>query len=307
MKKIYFTLFALFQILKVTTLGLSALYLLFWFYRFFNFPFANSLAMIFDFFIQPITKNFPTTQIHNGHIAEYGYFVMGLILCVVVFIFARLEDLMIILDRRYDIKDIVQKQMLQDKMNEELHKEMVADISSYNYFSVFIKFKINFINEIIASTNAINLADAKQRGYNNFITLIKQWLPNLSVVKNGDSAFITGFGFNNFDEIITYILEAIKTILIQNNKDAIKTDFLIIFDAQTDKKTSLESYSKLNSMSNMEYYNKALVTSAFKARFSLIQETSKYMTDILGFSVLNDDKKDDSEIFILKSKPNNIN
>lgn len=60
-------------------------------------------------------------------------------------------------------------------------------------------------------------------------------------------------------------------------------------------------------MSNMEYYNKALVTSAFRARFDLIQNTSKFMTDILGFSVLDDNKKDDSEIFILKSKPDKIN
>lgn len=307
MKKIYFTLFAIFQILKVATLGLAALYLLFWFYRFFNFPFANSLAMIFDFFIQPITANFPTTQVQGEHIAEYGYFVMGLILCVVVFVFARLEDLMVALDRRYDIKDIVKKQILQEKVNEELHREMVADIMGYKYFSVFVKFKINFINEIIATTNAINLADAKQRGYNNFITLVKQWLPNLSVVKKGDSAFISGLWPNDFDDIITYILEAIKTVKIQNNKDAIKTDFLIIFDCQTDKKTSEGSYLKLSSMSNMEYYNKALVTSAFKARFDLIQNTSKFMTDILGFSVLDDNKKDDSEIFILKSKPDKIN
>src|SRR5699024_3046603 len=115
--------------------------------RFFNFPFANSLAMIFDFFIQPITANFPTTQVKGEHIAEYGYFIMGLILCVVVFVFAKLEDLMIALDRRYDIKDIVKKQILQEKVNEELHREMVADIMGYKYFSVFVKFKINFINE----------------------------------------------------------------------------------------------------------------------------------------------------------------
>ena len=107
MKKLYFTLFAVFQILKIATLGVSALYLLFWFYRFFNFPFAETLSYIFNFFIMPITNNFPTTQIHGGHIAEYGYFIMGILLCGVVFIFAKLEDLMIALDRRYDIKDIV--------------------------------------------------------------------------------------------------------------------------------------------------------------------------------------------------------
>ena len=139
------------------------------------------------------------------------------------------------------------------------------------------------------------------------IIFIKQCLPNLTVVKKGDSAFISGLWPNNFDDIITYILEAIKTVKIQNNKDAIKTDFLIIFDCQTDKKTSEGSYLKLSSMSNMEYYNKALVTSAFKARFDLIQNTSKFMTDILGFSVLDDNKKDDSEIFILKPKPDKIN
>lgn len=306
MKKLYFTLFAVFQILKIATLGVSALYLLFWFYRFFNFPFAETLSYIFNFFIMPITNNFPTTQIHGGHIAEYGYFIMGILLCGVVFIFAKLEDLMIALDRRYDIKDIAKKQIMQDKLNKELHKEMVMDILGYRYFSTYVKFKIDFVNEIIANTNAVSIADAKTRSYANFVTLMKQWMPNLSVVKNGDSAFISGLWQNNFDDVITYILEAVKTVRIQNNKDAIKTDFLIIFDAQTNKKTSENSYSMLNSMSNMEYYNRALATSAFKARFDLIQAASKFMTDILGFSVLNDNKKDDSEIFILKSKPNKI-
>ncbi len=307
MKKIYFTLFAIFQTLKVLTLGLSALYLIFWFYRFFNFPFAESLAVIFDFFIKPITMFFPTTQVHNGHIAEYGYFIMGLILCVVVFIFARLEDLMIILDRRYDIKDIVQKQIMQDELNKELHKEMVLDIVAFKYFSVYVKFRVDFINEIIASTNKVKLPEAKLRSYNNFINIVKQKMPRLYASKKGDSAFVVGIGFSDFDNVIINILNAIKTVREQNNKDAIKTDFLIIFDAQTDKKTNENSYYKLNSIGDMEYYNKALVTSAFKARFDLIQAGSKFMTDILGFSVMNDKKGDDSDIYILKTKPNKIN
>lgn len=306
MKKTYHTLFIAFQILKVASLGLAALYFIFWFYRFFNFPLADTFALFLDILANPVKNAFPTTQIQDEHIAEYAYFIDGILLFVVVFVFAKLENFMIILDRRHNIKDIVKKQIIQDRVNKELKEEAVADIIRYKYFSIYIKFKIAYINEIAALSNAVNLAEVKARGYMNLISLIKQWMPNIGAVQKGDSAFITGLGFEDFDSKIIYILEAVKTIKIQNNNDSVKTDFLIIMDAQTDKKTCINSYNLLNSMGQFEYFNKALVTSTFKARFDLIQKNSKFMTDILGFSSLDNQESNDSEIFVLKSKPQKI-
>ncbi len=302
MKKIYYNLLLFFQTLKIVSLTIAALYSIFWFYRFFNLPFSDTLALFFNFFANPVINMFPTTQIHGNHVAEYAYFIAGIFFCILTFIFARLEDLMIILDRRYDIKTAVKKQILEEKMNKELKEEAAADILTYKYYSVLVQFKVAYISELISTTNPVTLEEAALRSYTNFVSLIKQWLPYTDAVQKGESVFITGKGFDDFDNTLDYILEAVKTVKIQNNNDAIGTDFIIAMDAQTSRANSYSSYNRLKALIETKYYNKALITSFFKARFEMIQEASKFTSDLLGFSALDGRKIEDSNLYILRSK-----
>lgn len=302
MKKVYKFFFDLFSFLKVASICLAGFYLIFWFYRFLNFPFAETLAHIFDFFTYPIRASFPTTQFYEGRIIEMAYFVQAVILLIAMFIFARIEDLIIELDRRHDIRDLAVRKIVQDKVNKELQDENVKNLMRYKYFSCYVRFRVDYVNEIIAQRSTIALNKSLERAYRNMVSLLKQWAPEVEVDHWGNSVFIRHNNFEEFDEVMTHILEAIKVVKSQNSKDAIKTDFMIILDAQTMKASCDKSYETLVKISDMEAYNKAIVTLQFKVRFDLIARKSKYMTDVLGFSVIGDKSFSGQELYVLKTK-----
>ena len=307
MKKIYKALFDTFSFLKVASMCLAGFYLIFWFYRFLNFPFADTLAIFFDFFINPIRQNWPTTQFYANRIIEMAYFIGAIFLLIMTFIFARLEDLIIELDRRYDIKDLAVRKIVQEKVNKELQDENTKNLLRYKYFSCYLRFRVDYINEIIAQRSTIALNKSLERAYRNVVSLFKQWSDDGTEADHwGNSVFIRCNNFENFDNVMGHILEAIKVVKSQNSKDAIKTDFMLILDSQTMKTTCDKSYETLVKISDMEAYNKAIVTLQFKVRFDLIAHKSKFMTDVLGFSVIGDKSLRGQELYVLKTKSQSV-
>lgn len=298
-------LFEFFNILKVASMTLAALYLLFWFYRFFNFPLTDILYPIFDFFITPIKAMFETVQIYNGAVIEMGYFIMGVFLIFVSFVFGKIENFVLELERRNELMELALKQKMQNKINAEMEKEYTNEILNYKYFSAFVIYKISYFNELAAMQDKISLSNIIDRSYKNTTSLIRQYEPKVVSDKYGASVFIREADFENCDDIITSIIEAIKVVKKQNANDNIKTDFMIVLDAQADKKASYKSYETLVKVSGMDYFNKAIVTASFKARFDLIKDKSIYMTDTLGYAAV-DKVGDGSELYLLKTKPDKI-
>ena len=56
----------------------------------------------------------------------------------------------------------------------------------------------------------------------------------------------------------------------------------------------------------MEEYNKAIGTLQFKVRFELIAHKSKFMSDVLGFSVIGDKSLRGQELYVLKTKSQSV-
>ncbi len=308
MKEFYRNLFEFVSFLKVACICLASLYLIFWFYRFFNLPLTGFMRPFFDFFVIPIKSMFSTEQTFNNAVIEMAYFIMGIILACLSFILGRIEDLVVELDRRYDIKELVKKQMLEKQVNKELERAHIENLLKYRFFSIYLAYKINFANEVVAASNGVPLSALIEKSYNNTISLIKQRVPDLNVEKYGASIFIRGNWVKNFDEIIEYILDAIKVVKVQNYQVAANTTFLLAMDAQTDKISSDKSFETLVKIAGMEYYGKAVVTLPFKIRFDLIQKDSIFMTDAIGYAVMDENKneEEDSELYLLKSKPRQI-
>lgn len=304
MKKFLEIQYIVFGLLKVASVCIAALYSVFWFYRFFNLPFVDYLVPIFDFPINLVPLPIATLQIHGDHVVENAYFGMGIILAFVAFIFSRLEVMAARIQEKYDALTFAKKQQAEIKMNEELEREYVANLLRYKYFSILIKYRIKYINEIIAQNNSLTIVDVAADSYTETASYIRRMLPHLGVKQNKASLFIRVVGFKDFDEIMGDVLNAIKLVRAKNEKNAMSTEFSILLDAQKTEEECSESYKSLTKIAESGYYEKAVVTAFFKARFDLIKNDSKFMIDTLGFSVSDRSKTEDgTELFVLKTKP----
>ncbi len=306
MKKFLKHLTEFISILKTGAMTLGALYLVFWFYRFFELPFVDILCKFFDFPNNFIVFPIETMSMYKGHIVQNAYFIYGIICAVISFIFSLLEKLSYELQRRYDMYDVSQKHKLEENINKELEQEYTQDVRKYCFFSIYIKYKLNYISDVLSSSNPYTTEGITTRSYDSTFDFIKKNLPFVFVKQNKDSIFLYTSKFDLFESVIEKILYSIKQNKKNNTNAYMDTDFLIVCDAQKSEASAANSYSELVRIANFEYYNRAVVTTTFKTRFELLK-SEKFVVDILGFA--SGGRKDtalDSDIYILKPKPKQV-
>lgn len=303
MKKFLKKLIEIMALLKVGAVTLGAFYLFFWFYRFFELPFYDIIALVLDFPNNMIPWPIETISMYKGHVVQNAYFIDGVLCVIISFIFGILEKISYELQRRNNIREVNAKHKLEKKVNEELEKSYLRDIYGYDYFSIYIKYKVKYISAILSSSNPYTTESITARSYDLTFDFVKKSLQNLKIIQNKDSVFIYGNHFANFEEIIVKILGMIKSIKRNNANAYMETDFLIVCDANKTEQGALNSYQNLNIMAGYEYYGKAITTTAFKTRFDLLN-SQRFIVEILGFATGN--KKistGDTDIYTLKSKP----
>lgn len=293
--------YAFFVFMKVGVLCLGALFLLFWFYRFFNLPFTQTLAPIFDL----PTKLFPlpleTFEIYENHEVQNAYFVDGIVCAIIAFIFWIFEKISLELQRRYEIFDVRRKSKLEKLVNEELKQEYEKDVFEYKYYSILLSFKTAYVSEVLGQGSKVTPDSALELAYTLTVRHLKKVMPSLIIKTGKNTIFILGKSIEEFEKVLTQILNVIVAVKNENKKSFIDTDFIIVCDSQKTQDASLASFSTLNKIANSDYYNKAIVTLPFKIRFEFLK-SEKFRIDILGTSAT--DKSDDDEaldIYILKS------
>lgn len=302
MRKILEKLYTFFVLSKVGILMVGAVFVAFWFYRFFNLPFAKTLSTFFDIPTNIFPLPLETYSVSGIHEIENAYFVDGIVCGILSFIFYMCELIVQELQRRYEIYDLRKKQRLENQTNIELKKEYFKNLYSYEYFSVFVKFQTSYISEVLAHNNPNTPEGALKRGYEFFANYVKKVYPAASVKSMGEYVFISGKDFSKFESFFSGMLTIIKQLKKQNEQNFINTRFMIIADAQTSAEESLLSCKKLLNISESEYYNKAIITLEFKTRFELLK-SNKYDTELLGFAS-NGQKQvlSDSDLYYLKTK-----
>ena len=289
--------------IKVSMMSLGALYLIFWFYRFFNLPYNDLMAAFFDFPNNLFPWPIETMSVYKGHIVQNAYFVDGIICAILSYIFSLVEKIGYEVQRKYEISNLKQKRKMEEDMNKELKRSYMADLYRYDYFSLLIKYKVKYISEVLSINNPYTPENMLKRSYDTTFDYLKKNLPTLKILQNTNYIYIYGGGFNNFEMVITKVLDCIKGIKKNNGSAYMNTDFLIAGDAHTSENIALEALSELEKTANSEYYNRAIMTAAFKARFDLLN-SQKFIVDILGFSSGGrKDSANDKDIYILKSKP----
>ncbi len=307
MKDIYRLIFNIINTVKVLCLILAAAYFVFWFYRFFSLLGAQEISAFFDILVMPIHATVGDT-IHiseeNGGIAEMAYLIIGGIFIAFAIICHLLEGCVVEFNRTSDLNALKKRQELQNRVNQELKQEHIKSLLRYNYFSALIRFKVAYASEVTAMSGEFPPAQILDESYFDVANLIKRKVPQLKVIKYNDSVFVSGSLQETFDYVIDAFISSIKYVKNQNAQNKVRTDFSIVLDAQVDKASSENSLRELVRVADMEYYNKAVTTLAFKVRFDLMQEKSRYQTDVLGWSVAKSGAKNhNEEIFLFRTKP----
>ena len=289
--------------IKVALMSLGALYLLFWFYRFFDLPYNDLFAAFFDFPNNLFPWPIETMSVYKGHVVQNAYFVDGIVCAILSWIFSIIEKIGYEVQRRYEIANLKEKRKLEENLNRELKRSYMSDLYRYDYFSLLIKYKVKYISEVLSMNNPYTPENILKRSYDTTFDYLKKSLPMAKIMQNKNSVYLYSNGFNNFEAFITKVLDCIKGIKKNNNNAYMDTDFLIIGDVHTSENNALEAMGELQKTADSEYYNRAIMTATFKARFDLLN-SQKFVVDILGFS--SDGRKDstnDKDIYVLKSKP----
>lgn len=292
--------------MKVLLMALGAFYAVFWMYRFFEFPFYDYIALVLDFPNNLFPWPIETMSVYKGHVVQNAYFIDAVVCAILSYIFTFVEKGAYEIKRRYEIMDVNKKRRLQDQMNKELEKEYLQSMNQYDFFSLYIKYKVRHISTILSANNPYTPEMILERSYNTTFDYIKKALPSVYVKQNKDSIFLYCRDFNSFDSVITKILSAIKSVKKNNANVFMETGFIITGDACNNQESAMASSKNLEILANCGYYNKAIVTTTFKTRFDLLK-SEKFEVDILGFAT-NSVKlaSDESDIYVLKSKPKQI-
>lgn len=292
--------------MKVLLMALGAFYAVFWMYRFFELPFYDYIALVLDFPNNLFPWPIETMSVYKGHVVQNAYFIDAVACAILSYIFTFVEKGAYEIKRRYEIMDVNKKRQLQDQMNKELEKEYLQSMNQYDFFSLYIKYKVRHISTILSANNPYTPEMILERSYNTTFDYIKKALPSVYVKQNKDSIFLYCRDFNSFDSVITKILSAIKSVKKNNANVFMETGFIITGDACNNQESAMASSKNLEILANCGYYNKAIVTTTFKTRFDLLK-SEKFEVDILGFAT-NSVKlaSDESDIYVLKSKPKQI-
>ncbi|MCD8024174.1 MAG: hypothetical protein LUE64_01420 [Candidatus Gastranaerophilales bacterium] len=288
--------------LKVAAVLTAVFFALFWFYRFFNLPFAENISSCVDILLVPVKAHINTIKVADNHILEFGYVGLSVLFAFLSFMFGKLVFLNEILEQKWLISDMEKRQLDEEELNQKLEKDYYDELRRYKFFSVYLKYKIEYINEVIAQNNAYTIAEIVQRSYKNTADYIRKKRPEMGLRVNKASIFARNSGYNDFDKCLIAILGAIKETIEQNEHDSMSTKFLFVIDAQRTDYESSKSHLRMAKIADSLYYDKAVATSAFKQRFDLIQPKSKFKIELLGVAALDSNNNDTEELYVLKSK-----
>lgn len=303
MKKLLEKAYATTAFLKVALLVLGAAFAVFWFYRFFNMPYANAMTIFFDIPSKIIVfpfETFSTTE--KGNVIENAYFIDG-ILCIIFSVILRFfEFLLLEAQRLYDIFALKARHNLEKKVNTELKEEYYKNLYNYTFFSLYIKLETSFINEVLANYNSIKLDEVLEKTYADTAEFIKTAFPSFTVRSSKEYVFVSGKDFAKFEKFLTKVLSALKYLKDKNEKAFVKTKFAIVIDAQTSKEKSLTSFRKLKEIADSNYQNSAIVTLEFKMRFELLK-SEKFEIDLLGYVASGERHSlNDTDLYQIKTK-----
>lgn len=303
MKKIIEKIYATVAFLKVLSLVLGAAFAVFWFYRFFNMPYANAMTIFFDIPSKIIVFPFDTFfTTEKGNVIENAYFIDGILCIILAIVFHFFEFVVLEIQRIYELSVINTKQNLEKKINTELKNEYYKNLANYTFFSLYIKLETTFINEILANHNLAKPDEILEKTYKDMAEFIKAAYPSFTVRSSNEYIFVSGKDFSNFEKFLSKVLNALKHLKDKNEKVFINTNFIIVIDAQTSKEKSMASLRKLKEIADAKYQNSAIVTLEFKMCFELLK-SEKFEIDLLGY-VAGGEKHTltDTDLYRIKTK-----
>lgn len=290
---------------KVFCIFASVLYFFYSIWRFFKLPLTEKLAPLMDILLIPLKWKFNTIKEFGENQLEVGYIIVSIVFIFLAFVFWTFQAYVPIAETQEELEEIKFKKKQEEDLNKELHDEYIASIEAYKIFSIFVKLRYSFSNQAFIDREKVNLDDLAEVGLQNIVNKMRADFPAMRLQKRGDNIFLTCKTFERFDLVLSYLLNCIKDEKNAHLKDGIMADFIIAVDSQKSDAESEISYSTCNSISKLEYVNKAVTTFTFKQRYDLFGSQTKFKTDYLC-DFTTEFSSDNRELFNLKSRPKTI-
>lgn len=236
MKKKYDKVYEIVTSLKVLCALFAVVYMLLWFYCFFELPYYDLVTLFFapvanliNIFITPSVE-------YADRTVDMTYLIISVFLYVLYFIFGKLSVVVDNAEKKYQLSVIEERKIQERLINEDLKEVFKNKTLKYNAFGILLT--LNLKHMIDPNVNDINqtIKDTAMKQYVKIVSKMRKKYPTCKAI-TPDKLFIIYNNFALFDDFLIDILKEIKLISIENTANKISTNFTIAIDAlkETDK------------------------------------------------------------------------